>query len=34
MVAIFSTNKFKTGKVYNALDPKLKDFENALKNFY
>ena len=30
MVAIFSTNKFKTGKVYNALDPKLKDFENAL----
>ncbi len=31
MVAIFSTNKFKTGKVYNALDPKLKDFENALQ---
>jgi len=31
MVAIFSTNKFKAGKVYNALDPKLKDFENALQ---
>ena len=30
MVAIFCTNKFKTSKVYNALDPKLKDFENAL----
>ena len=31
MVAIFSTNKVKTGKIYNVLDPKLKDFDNALK---
>ena len=31
MVAIFSTNKIKTGKIYNALDPKLKDFEMALQ---
>ena len=31
MVAIFSTNKVKTGKIYNLLDPKLKDFENALQ---
>ena len=27
MVAIFSSNKVKTGKIYNVLDPKLKDFE-------
>ena len=26
MVAIFSSNKVKTGKFYNVLDPKLKDF--------
>ncbi len=31
MVAIFSTGKVKTGKIYNLLDPKLKDFENALQ---
>ena len=31
MVAIFSTNKVKTGKFYNVLDPKLKDFEDALR---
>ena len=31
MVAIFSTNKVKTGKIYNVLDPKLKDFDNALQ---
>ena len=31
MVAIFSTNKVKTGKIYNVLDPKLKDFEMALQ---
>ena len=31
MVAIFSTNKVKTGKIYNLLDPKLKDFEEALQ---
>ena len=31
MVAIFSTNKVKTGKIYNVLDPKLKDFEKALQ---
>ena len=30
MVAIFSTGKVKTGKIYNVLDPKLKDFEIAL----
>ena len=30
MVAIFSTNKVKTGKIYNILDPKLKDFDKAL----
>jgi len=32
MVAIFATNKVKTGKIYNVLDPKLKDFERALQN--
>ena len=31
MVAIFSTNKVITGKIYNVLDPKLKDFDNALQ---
>jgi glutamate N-acetyltransferase/amino-acid N-acetyltransferase len=31
MVAIFATNKVKTGKIYNILDPKLKDFEAALQ---
>ena len=31
MVAIFATNKVKTGKIYNVLDPKLKDFERALQ---
>ncbi len=31
MVGIFSTGKIKTGKIYNALDPKLKDFELALQ---
>ncbi len=31
MVAIFSTNKVKTGKIYNLLDPKLRDFESALQ---
>ena len=31
MVAIFSSNKVKVGKIYNTLDPKLKDFENALQ---
>jgi glutamate N-acetyltransferase/amino-acid N-acetyltransferase len=31
MVAIFATNKVKTGKIYNVLDPKLKDFEAALQ---
>ncbi len=31
MVAIFSSNKVKTGKFYNVLDPKLKDFEMALQ---
>jgi len=31
MVAIFATNKVKTGKIYNVLDPKLKDFEMALQ---
>ena len=31
MVAIFSTCKVKTGKIYNLLDPKLRDFENALQ---
>ena len=30
MVAIFATNKVKTGKIYNVLDPKLKDFERTL----
>ncbi len=30
-VGIFSTGKIKTGKIYNALDPKLKDFELALQ---
>ena len=31
MVAIFATGKVKTGKFYNVLDPKLKDFEKALQ---
>jgi len=31
MVAIFATNKVKTGKIYNVLDPKLRDFESALQ---
>ena len=31
MVGIFATGKVKTGKFYNVLDPKLKDFENALQ---
>ena len=31
MVAIFATGKVKTGKIYNVLDPKLKDFEAALQ---
>ena len=31
MVAIFATGKVKTGKFYNVLDPKLKDFEIALQ---
>ena len=31
MVAIFATNKVKTGKIYNVLDPKLKDFEKTLQ---
>ena len=31
MVGIFATGKVKTGKIYNVLDPKLKDFENALQ---
>ena len=31
MVAIFATGKVKTGKFYNVLDPKLKDFESALQ---
>ncbi len=31
MVAIFSTNKVKTGKFYNVLDPKLRDFDKALQ---
>ena len=30
MVGIFATKKAKNAKIYNALDPKLKDFENAL----
>jgi len=30
MVAIFSTGKAKNSKIYNVLDPKLQDFENAL----
>ena len=30
MVAIFSTGKAKNSKIYNVLDPKLKDFELAL----
>ena len=30
MVAIFATRKAKNPKIYNALDPRLKDFENAL----
>ena len=31
MVAIFATNKVKIGKIYNVLDPKLKDFEMTLQ---
>ena len=31
MVAIFATNKIRTGKIYNVLDSKLKDFEGALQ---
>ena len=30
MVAIFSTGKAKNAKIYNVLDPKLQDFEQAL----
>ena len=30
-VPTFSTNKVKTGKIYNVLDPKLRDFDNALQ---
>jgi len=30
MVAIFATGKAKNSKIYNILDPKLKDFEQAL----
>ncbi len=30
MVVIFSTGKVKNSKIYNVLDPKLKEFENAL----
>ena len=30
MVGIFATRKAKNPKIYNALDPRLKDFENAL----
>ena len=30
MAGIFATKKAKNAKIYNALDPKLKDFENAL----
>ena len=32
MVAIFATNKAKNSKIYNVLDPKLRDFEKALHN--
>ena len=28
---LVSTNKVKTGKIYNVLDPKLNDFESALQ---
>jgi glutamate N-acetyltransferase/amino-acid N-acetyltransferase len=31
MVAIFATNKVKTGKIYNVLGPKLENFERALQ---
>ena len=31
MVSIFATGKVKTGKFYNSLDPKLKEFEIALE---
>ncbi len=30
MVAVFATGKAKNSKIYNVLDPKLKDFERAL----
>ena len=30
MVAVFATGEAKNSKIYNVLDPKLKDFENAL----
>ena len=32
MVGIFATGKAKNSKIYNVLDPKLKDFEKALHN--
>jgi glutamate N-acetyltransferase / amino-acid N-acetyltransferase len=31
MVGIFSTGKAKNSKIYNVLDPKLQEFENALQ---
>ena len=31
MVGIFSTGEAKNSKIYNVLDPKLRDFENALQ---
>jgi glutamate N-acetyltransferase/amino-acid N-acetyltransferase len=30
MIGIFATRKAKNSKIYNALDPRLNDFENAL----
>jgi glutamate N-acetyltransferase/amino-acid N-acetyltransferase len=32
MVGIFATGKAKNAKIYNVLDPKLRDFEKALHN--
>ena len=32
MVGIFATGKAKNTKIYNVLDPKLRDFEKALHN--
>ena len=32
MVGIFATGKAKNSKIYNVLDPKLRDFEKALHN--